>query len=656
MVFLFLIWNAIAPAIKAGSAIRRASGFAVRLSCIGWASSLLLLQAANAEQVIVDIPADFQARSLGSEIDVLEDPSHTLTIAQVSGRDYENAFHPQRGSANLGYTDSAYWLRIRLKQPVAVDRTVLLEIEYPHLDHVSLFLPAPGAGEGFTEKRTGDSTAFSSRDINHRHFVFKVPLDGTEVRTVYVRLASGGTVTYPVTLWSPEAFHDAHSVELLILGVFYGMLVAMAFYNLFLFLTVRDRVYLYYVAFIASVGMLMFSLDGLGYQFIWTGQPAIVNWTNATLTCLTLIFVQLFAHEFLSLPKTAPGMGRLMRVLIYLAPTAFVLTAFGGYGVAMRTMLQLGLISLVMTVACAVMSWRAGYRPARFFLIAFGIEIPAAGMLMLSSIGMLPTNFLTVHGLQIGIGVDVLLLSIALADRINALKREKELAQAEALASQQRALADLKKHEEELEKRVEARTNELHALADTLRDEIRKKETIEIQLRENEQQMRHLAHHDALTGLPNRMSLQERLTMAIQQAQRNGCCVALLMIDLDNFKQINDSWGHSAGDAVLCTVARRLQAMVRNVDTVARIGGDEFVVVLSDIESDADALLVAEKILLALSEPVSAFGATYQTSPSIGISLFPRDGANLDELLKRADTAAYQAKKAGKNTFRLAMS
>ncbi|WP_334190533.1 diguanylate cyclase domain-containing protein [Noviherbaspirillum sp.] len=627
----------------------------IRLLCIGSSCFLLLLPAANAEQAIVDIPADFQTRGLASEVDVLEDPAQALTVAQVAGRDFEKAFLPQRGSANLGYTGSAYWLRIKLRQPAPIDRTVLLEVEYPHLDHVSVFLPATGA-EGFVEKRTGDSTVFSTRDINHRHFVFKVPLDGTDVRTIYVRIASGGTVTYPVRLWSPEAFHDAHTLELLILGIFYGMLVAMAFYNLFLYLTVRDRVYLYYVAFIASVGMLMFSLDGLGYQFIWTGLPAIVNWTNSTLTCLTLIFVQLFAHEFLSLPKTSPRMGRLIRGLIYLMPAAFALTAFGGYSVAMRTMLQLGLISLVVVVSCAVMSWRAGYRPARFFFIAFGIEIPAAGMLMLSSIGMLPTNFLTVHGLQIGIGIDVLLLSIALADRINALKRDKELAQAEALASQQRALADLKKHEEALEKRVEERTNELHFLANTLRDEIRKKEAIEVQLRENEQQMRHLAHHDALTGLPNRMSLQERLTMAIQQAQRNGTSVALLMIDLDNFKQINDSWGHSAGDAVLCTVARRLQAMVRNVDTVARIGGDEFVVVLSDVDSDADALLVAEKILTALSEPVSAFGATYQTSPSIGISLFPRDGTNLDELLKRADTAAYQAKKAGKNTFRLAMS
>ncbi len=651
MAFLFLLRNT--HAITA--AVRCSAGLFIRLLCIGSSCFLLLLPAANAEQAIVDIPADFQTRGLASEVDVLEDPAQALTVAQVAGRDFEKAFLPQRGSANLGYTGSAYWLRIKLRQPAPIDRTVLLEVEYPHLDHVSVFLPATGA-EGFVEKRTGDSTVFSTRDINHRHFVFKVPLDGTDVRTIYVRIASGGTVTYPVRLWSPEAFHDAHTLELLILGIFYGMLVAMAFYNLFLYLTVRDRVYLYYVAFIASVGMLMFSLDGLGYQFIWTGLPAIVNWTNSTLTCLTLIFVQLFAHEFLSLPKTSPRMGRLIRGLIYLMPAAFALTAFGGYSVAMRTMLQLGLISLVVVVSCAVMSWRAGYRPARFFFIAFGIEIPAAGMLMLSSIGMLPTNFLTVHGLQIGIGIDVLLLSIALADRINALKRDKELAQAEALASQQRALADLKKHEEALEKRVEERTNELHFLANTLRDEIRKKEAIEVQLRENEQQMRHLAHHDALTGLPNRMSLQERLTMAIQQAQRNGTSVALLMIDLDNFKQINDSWGHSAGDAVLCTVARRLQAMVRNVDTVARIGGDEFVVVLSDVDSDADALLVAEKILTALSEPVSAFGATYQTSPSIGISLFPRDGTNLDELLKRADTAAYQAKKAGKNTFRLAMS
>ena len=166
-----------------------------------------------------------------------------------------------------------------------------------------------------------------------------------------------------------------------------------------------------------------------------------------------------------------------------------------------------------------------------------------------------------------------------------------------------------------------------------------------------EQHIERLANHDALTGLPNRSLLRDRVEQAIVHAQRTAGFVALMFVDLDQFKFVNDSWGHGAGDALLLEVGRRLSATMRAGDTVARLGGDEFVVLLCDLQREGDAALVAEKVAEALARPVEADGRTLQVSASIGISTYPGDGDDLDSLLQCADAAMYRAKDAGRNGY-----
>ncbi len=167
-----------------------------------------------------------------------------------------------------------------------------------------------------------------------------------------------------------------------------------------------------------------------------------------------------------------------------------------------------------------------------------------------------------------------------------------------------------------------------------------------------EERLDHLAHYDALTGLPNRSLLMDRLEQAIERARRLGLEVALLYIDLDNFKLVNDDHGHDAGDQLLKTVAQRMRACVRGVDTVARLGGDEFVVLLPETSGSQDVLTVARKLLAELSNPHDLEGHRATCTPSVGISVFPRDSHNADELMKHADTAMYRAKQGGRASFR----
>ncbi|HYK02710.1 MAG TPA: EAL domain-containing protein [Thermoanaerobaculia bacterium] len=173
------------------------------------------------------------------------------------------------------------------------------------------------------------------------------------------------------------------------------------------------------------------------------------------------------------------------------------------------------------------------------------------------------------------------------------------------------------------------------------------------QRKEAEQQIEYQAYHDALTGLANRRLFQEHLSLALALAQRRNSAVAVLFLDLDHFKTINDSLGHTVGDELLREVARRLKATVREGDTVARVGGDEFTIVLQELPRGDAAAAVAQKVLRTIAEPMEISGHRLYVTTSIGITLFPDDGDDAEALLKNADTAMYRAKADGRNTYQM---
>lgn len=160
-----------------------------------------------------------------------------------------------------------------------------------------------------------------------------------------------------------------------------------------------------------------------------------------------------------------------------------------------------------------------------------------------------------------------------------------------------------------------------------------------------------VAHHDTLTGLPNRALLADRLERSIVSAQDQGHRLALLFMDLDHFKQVNDTLGHPAGDLLLQSVAKRLQACVRQTDAVCRLGGDEFVILLPVVPAVEDAILAARKVIAAMAGPHLISGRQVAVTVSIGISVFPDDGTDSEALVEAADIAMYAAKRNGRNSY-----
>ncbi len=166
-----------------------------------------------------------------------------------------------------------------------------------------------------------------------------------------------------------------------------------------------------------------------------------------------------------------------------------------------------------------------------------------------------------------------------------------------------------------------------------------------------EENIKRMAHHDALTNLPNRALLDDRLVVALAHARRNKEMLAVLYLDLDGFKAVNDTHGHTIGDQLLKDVAKRLTNLLRDEDTVARMGGDEFTLLLTEIKQKEDAAKVANKILNAMKEPVALDTYTLNITTSVGIALYPSDGEDAETLLRNADTAMYKVKENGRNAY-----
>ena len=615
---------------------------------------LLLLSAIGCALAHADAPAGQLAPASGSLpmgrfVEVLEDPSGRLALNDVRSPQHAARFMPSGAEQlNFGYTRSVWWLRFSLRGDARTPRELLLEIRFPSVDSIDVYSPQRNAAGAldYTVKRGGDLLPWAAREIKHRSYVFRLAVPAAE-EEFFVRVASDSVLTLPLYLWQAAAFADNDRDVQMILGGFYGLILALVIYNLMLFFSLRDRVYLYYVLYAAVFWIYLFCFDGLAFEYLW---PESVWWANhapATALSLVLMFGALFARAFLVLPRIAPRADRFVLATAVSGGLLAVCAATGmvlDYGMILRVISLIGAASAIVALYVSVREVIRGNRSAKFFLLAWSGLLVFILLGTLRNFGLAPANFATIYCLHIGLVLDVLLLSFGLGDRINTMKHEKKLAQAEALATQQALLIATQVNEHKQEQRVAERTLELNRANDKLRREAEERESLMIQLKGSEERMRFMAQHDALTGLPNRFSLQERLSLAIEFSRRSRKKLAVMLIDLDEFKAVNDTRGHAAGDQLLVSVANRLRTSVRASDTVARLGGDEFVILAGELDRIEDAAMVAEKVTDMMSLPVPIEGGPWKMACSIGISIFPDHAESAAELLALADRAMYGVK------------
>ena len=596
------------------------------------AAIALMISAAAAEPLHLDPAVGHYV----PRVSYLEDRQANLSIGEVAGM--REQFQRYTGTQpNFGYSRSAYWLAFEVERQAGDSEAWYLQVKYPPLDRLELFW-RPRADAPFEHLVHGDHLPFHVREIHEPDYYFPLTVAPGERQTFYLRVQSESSMTVPLAIYSAHSLDEQRGTDHLVLGLFFGTLLALALYNLLLCVSIRDISYLYYVAFVATSGFAFFSYNGLAYQFLW---PEAVAWNNrapVVFALLSLATGALFARNFLAIARHSPRLDAGLAALA-IGAAVFSLLALGvvDYFTSAHVFSAFAIIATVAILSSGVVSWQHGYRPARWFLLAWATLLVGLIAYSLRVLGALPGNFFTIYGIQVGSGLEMLLLSIALADRINVMKREKEEAQAIALAASRRA-------ERELEDKVRERVGELNELNRMLQGEISERE-------QAEQALIEMAHHDALTGLPNRLLLSDRFRIAAAHATRARRELALLMMDLDGFKKINDTLGHDVGDLLLVAVADVIRGTVRATDTVARFGGDEFVVLLNDLRDAEEATRAAEQIISALGKPLNVGQHSLVITPSIGIALCPQDGLTLEAMLKCADIAMYRAKEAGGNTY-----
>jgi diguanylate cyclase (GGDEF)-like protein len=603
--------------------------FAVLQWCAALAGLLLLAPRMGLAQVpeLLRLGPDVDIHRLAPHTAYLHDPAAAFDLDEARAELAAGRFRPvPLDRPNFGYVDGALWFHFRAENLGPGRDRWLLMIEYALLDHVTLFRIDRDGRIG--ERQSGDRTPFSTRDRDLRNLNFELELLPGQPTEFYLRVVSQSSMQVPLVLARPAAYLDSLLPTHLGLGIYYGIQLALLLYNLILWVSVRDRNFLWYVLYALSLGVLLLCLNGFAFQYLWPDFP---DWANLAVPlgiAVSNLCMMQFTRSFLELHRNAPRADRLLLGFMLAA----ALPAFAAFLLPYRAVIQyqtiLALLVAPLILVCGVLCLRV-YAPARHFLVAWSALLVGVVVYAAVSLGLLPKIPLTEYSMQIGSAAEMILLSFALAYRINVLKAENERIQGEA--------------REHLEARVRARTAELDATMHRLEDANRR--------------LQDFSRRDGLTGVYNRRHLDDNIVQLCQQARDKVQPLALLMVDVDHFKQVNDRHGHLAGDDCLRAVAQILDRRVRGTGgTLARYGGEEFAIVLPDTSVEA-ARELAESIRVDVGSQTVRCEAAQPVELTVSIGIYaipPGYPCSAAELLRHADRALYAAKRGGRNRVEVA--
>lgn len=590
---------------------------------------------------------------LGPYIWYLEDPSESLSIDDMLANEVSrNWVKNQKPEVNLGFSQATHWIKARIKNHNAHEIKWLLELAYPLLDEVELYL-IDQRGRIAQQFQTGDQFHASQRPIPHPDFIFPLDLALDEPYVLYIRVKNSGSQQIPLRIWQWSEFSFHSLWNFVLQGLFFGMVTIMALYNFMLWVSERQRIYIVYVGYIVFLCLFLVAMNGLGFLVMWPDYPALNRYVVPISLALLITFLSYFLKDFFLLKKSSPALNRFFSYSIYFHLSIAVLSILLAYHISLSILISSAILSLCVAIYTTFRMYQMDHPSARYFIMAWTFFLLGGVMLASNKIGLLPITVVTEHGLQFGASLEVMLLSLALADRmassqkeklriqndrynlIRRLHREKE----KAFDAEKDKLSLEKQYSSNLEAEVVARTEELQT-------------TLE-ELESANEKLKNISITDALTGLHNRRSFDECWQREYKRAHRDSSCLSLIILDIDFFKKVNDQYGHPAGDLCLQEVAKCLIAHAcREQDIIARYGGEEFAIILPSTDK-IGAIAVAESIRKHVEcLEVAWEGKPIRLTISAGIcSQTPHDTDYLsrDAMLQRADQALYQAKRTGRN-------
>lgn len=553
---------------------------------------------------------------------------------------------------NFGFLEHPVWLKIHITNHNALVDDWALEIGYPQLDHVDVYFTNEDHQLNHVFYGSDKDSAYS-RYFDHPHLVFPAQLFPYEPVHLYLRVQTEGANQIPLVLWQWDDFNYYSLTHFLIQGLFYGMVLIMALYNFVVWITERQAIYLHYVAYILLFTIFQTSISGIGFQYVWPDSA----WLNSLITpvSLTLLVAALcqFIGEFFDTRKNYYRVYLSIKAGVFSCLCIAIITPFIPYHISIVTSAIITSSFLFYVVFIAGYMLRVKHPSARYFALAWSMFLGGALLLAGNKFGVIPITLASEYGLQFGAGMEIMFLSLALADRMARTQKEKIKAQEESLklahdinAERERTfeveLENLrleKSANDKLEKQVEERTEALRSAMEKLSIAHEKLQTISIT--------------DALTNLYNRYYFNEHWKIEFKRAYRDGSELALIMMDIDHFKKVNDTHGHPAGDECLKVIADCItQHASRESDIACRYGGEEFAIILPNTP-EAGAYDVAEKIRKEIQSRVIRWESIeFKVTASLGVTAnHPKtcEGNSQQFFINQADQALYKAKNQGRN-------
>jgi serine phosphatase RsbU (regulator of sigma subunit) len=404
------------------------------------------------------------------KMEYFEDVSNELTIYQIASTEYDSLFKRIRQeNPNFGYSKSSYWLRFTIDNQTSRQENFFLEFNYPLLDNIELYYKE---NNKWQPKKSGDTYDFAERELKNRHVIFSLFLPVWESSTYYVKVDSkSSSIQVPITLWKPIDFDEYNHDLQFILGILYGMILLIIVDNLFLYFSIGNKSYLYYVFAMLSSITLLTTLNGHSFEYLWTNMFWVQNNILPFIVLSLGFWMGIFCRGFLETQKYAPFFDKIIIAFIwagvFLIPIGFLVPY--RYAVQITALIAV-CESITLLIASAVSALKGSYS-ARYFYIAFSCYMAGLIVYGMKSVNLVPVNFFTEYSVQLGGAIQVTLLAFALGDKFKHLEKERLVAQQEALTMQ-------KEVNEQLEEKVQMRTLEIQEKAGELEESNKRIETL----------------------------------------------------------------------------------------------------------------------------------------------------------------------------------
>ncbi|MCG8315951.1 MAG: ATP-binding protein [Pseudomonadales bacterium] len=422
---------------------RRVSGKNLAALIYLWAVCIANQGFAKAEFSVDETTAYYDLTTVS---EYLEDPTNQLTLEEVrSAAAQTNWRISGETGLSFGYTKSSYWIRVFINNESESIQQRFIEIAYPVLDYIEVYEFRNDLQ--VNNYQFGDQLPFNDRPINHSNFLVALDLPPSSHTEVLIRVTSGSAMQIPLSLWEQSALVERDQDLIISRGIYFGAMTIMALYNLMLFFVLRDKNFLYYVVYVMSMASFVFSLKGLSFKYFW---PSATSWNDQSLVvflALVVVAAASFTSSFLRVKDTRPLINKLLIFHAGLGVLCALLAFVLPYRLAILSTIISALSGILMCFTAGILRWQDGYHAVKYYLIAWTFMLGGGVVLALNKFGVVPNNLWTQNAVQIGSGLEVVLLSIALANQINSERRLREEAQKESIQAQANAVASLKQYQ-----------------------------------------------------------------------------------------------------------------------------------------------------------------------------------------------------------------